>query len=391
MPRRHLALFRESDMANLGCTGIPSPGRIVAPGNWLLLLAGAGATICCGDPNQGGPDALPTAQAGQGDYGGPVWSITYSPDNTYLAATAQTRDVWLRDLATGQSSRIQEGLPDAATSLAFSRDGRVLAVAGGGSQVRLWDVETRSELDPLPIGGEQTRSVTFAPEGAVLAVGRLCDSHGNASIALWDYGHRRPLAVLGGHRGPVSALAYSRDGTLLASGDTAGLVKVWDVSCGRERATLQTRWRCVMAMSFSPDGATLATANASGSSVQLWDPASGTLRGELPTASGVFAVSYSPDGKVLVTAESHGIATLWEVSSVRKLGIVRAGGEPFYSLAFSDDGKTFATGGADGIVRLWDVAQALSHPEHPGLKHRGVRLSPRGAAGPVDCGDDRHR
>jgi WD40 repeat protein len=75
----------------------------------------------------------------------------------------------------------------------------------------------------------------------------------------------------------------------------------------------------------------------------------------------VFAVSYSPDGKVLATAESHGIATLWEVSSVHKLGIVRTGGAPFYSLAFSDDGKTFATGGADGIVRLWDAAQALSH------------------------------
>jgi WD40 repeat protein len=75
----------------------------------------------------------------------------------------------------------------------------------------------------------------------------------------------------------------------------------------------------------------------------------------------VFAVAFSPDGKMLATAESHGIATLWEVGSVRKLGIVHAGGEPFYSLAFSDDGKTFATGGADGIVRLWDVAQALGH------------------------------
>src|SRR5262249_11459182 len=111
--------------------------------------------------------------------------------------------------------------------------------------------------------------------------------------------------------------------------------------------------------SFSPDGVTLATANASGFFVQLWDPASGTPRGELPTPSGVFAVSFSPDGKVLVTAESHGIATLWEVGSGRKLGIVRAGGAPFYSLEFSEDGKTFATGGANGIVRLWDVAQAL--------------------------------
>jgi WD40 repeat protein len=371
MPRRHRALFGESDMANLGCTDRRSPGRIVALGNWLLLLGGAGATICCGDRSQDGhgskgrpgPRDQPPGQIDQDDFGGPVWSVTYSPDNICLAAIAMTRDVWLKDLATGQSFRIQEGLSSTTKSLAFSRDGRVLAVAGGGPEVRLWDVEARTELDPLLIGGEETRSLAFAPDGAVLAVGQLGDRHGDASIALWDYGHRRQRAVLGGHRGAVNALAYSRDGTLLASGDAAGLVKVWDVSRGRgrERATLQTRWRGVMAVSFSPDGATLATANASGFSVQLWDLASGTPRGELPTPSGVFAVACSPDGKVLVTAESHGIATLWEVGSVRKLAVVRAGAEPFYSLAFSEDGKTFATGGADGIVRLWDVAQALSH------------------------------
>ena len=181
-------------MANLGCTVTPSPGRIGALGHWLLLLAGAGATICCVVLNQDRPDGHPPAQVGQDDYGGPVWSIAYSPDNTCLAAIAQTRDVWLRDLATGQSSRIQEGHSGIATSLAFSRDGRVLAVAGGGSDVRLWDVEARAELDPLPIGGEETRSLAFAPEGTMLAVGQLCDKHGDASIALWDYARRRQHA-----------------------------------------------------------------------------------------------------------------------------------------------------------------------------------------------------
>src|SRR5262249_33583717 len=205
--------------------------------------------ICCGNLNQDGPDPQPPAQVGQDDYGGPVWSVTYAPDDTYLAAVARTGDVWLKDLTTGQSSRIQGGLPSTARSLAFSRDGRVLAVVGGGPDVRLWDVETRTERDPLPIGGEETRSLAFAPEGAVLAVGQLCDRHGDASIALWDYGHRRQLVVLAGHRSGVNALAYSRDGTLLASGDAAGLVKVWDVGRGRELATLQTRWRCVTATS----------------------------------------------------------------------------------------------------------------------------------------------
>jgi WD40 repeat protein len=348
-------------MANFGCTDSPAPGRIVALGNWLLLLAGAGAVICCVDLNRAGPEPRdrPPAQIGQDDYGGPVWSIAYCPTGSLLASAVITGEVWLKDLADGHSDRIQDGMTGSARSLAFSHDGRVVAVAGDGPEVRLWDMETRTELDPLPIGGEETRSVTFAPEGAVLAVGQLCDGHGDASIALWDYGQRRQLAVLRGHRAAVNALAYSRDGTLLASGDALGVVKVWDIRRGRERATLQTRWRCVMAMSFSPDGATLATANDSGFSVQLWNPASGTLRGELPTDSGVYAVSYSPDGKVLVTAEPHGIATLWEVASVRKLGIVRTGGESLYSVACSEDGKTFATGGADGIVRLWDVAQAL--------------------------------
>src|SRR5262249_8275179 len=107
-------------MANLGCTDSPSPGRIVALVNGLLLLAAVGAAICCGNLNQDGPDPQPPAQVGQDDYGGPVWSVTYAPDDTYLAAVARTGDVWLKDLTTGQSSRIQGGLPSTARSLAFS-------------------------------------------------------------------------------------------------------------------------------------------------------------------------------------------------------------------------------------------------------------------------------
>jgi hypothetical protein len=181
-------------MANLGRTDSSSPGRIGALGNWLLLLAGVGAMICCGDLNQERPDARPPAQVGQDDYGGPVWSIAYSPDNTCLAATAHTRDVWLRDLATGQSFRIQEGSSGTARSLAFSQDGRVLAVAGGGPEVRLWDERWPLGRATLPASANPIRC------GALYSMAarslRVSTSIRDRAVFPWTQGcGRRPMCA----------------------------------------------------------------------------------------------------------------------------------------------------------------------------------------------------
>jgi WD40 repeat protein len=244
-------------------------------------------------------------------------------------------------------------------TLAFSADGRFLAVAGNEPVVGLWDVASGEASEPLPVIGEhEATRVAFSRDGKHLATGGA-----SGIITLWEWSSRRQLAELDGHVGSIAVLAFSPDGSLLAAAGSAGLVKLWDVPAGAERTTFRAAkpGNDVTALAFSPDGARLATASYLECLVRLWNVADGALHSTLPrTALGIRALAFSPDGTLLALARADGTAVLRGIAEDRELGSVRANERGLQSIAFSGDGRLLATGGTDGYVRLWDVAQALS-------------------------------
>jgi WD40 repeat protein len=351
-------------MSNTGDSG-RRPGRPSGFGGWLFVLAGLAAPVgfvvtTRDDPGaQSAEKDRPVAQTARDDHDWPVWSLAFSPGDTRLASATMSGDVWLKNLANDRLTQVRRGTMGTARSLAFSPDGRSLAVSGVGPVVQLFDAASGEERKPLSAGGKiDVRHVAFSRDGAYFAAG---GSRGTFTV--WDWGSRRRLAVLGGHHAGISALTFSPDGSVIASGDSAGMVKLWDVATGGERATFRADdfGYGITALAFSPDGALLVTGSYLGRAVRLWGPARGETRGALPTTElGPNAVAFSPDGALLAVARGDGIAALWGVKEARELGSVRANAKGLHSVAFTGDGRLLATGGADGCVRLWDVAQALS-------------------------------
>jgi WD40 repeat protein len=362
---------------------IPNPGRSdhglgrgghetrAAPalGGWLplcawLSVAGIGWSMM--PSNETGKalavQEVPFAQIARDDQHAQVWSLAYS-GNTYVASATVTGDVWLKEIATGKSYRVQRGPIGSARSLAFSARSQVLAVAGGGPAVRLWDLERGAELKPLEVEAEMTKRVAFSPDGALLAVAAWGDPSECGTVTVWDWRHRRRLAALGGQRAGVNALAFSPDGSVIVTGNTVGIVKLSDALTGRERLRVKAAevgQGGVGGVAFSPDGTLLATAGSLEHVVRLWDAATGELRATIPgTTFCVNAVTFSPDGKLLALARGDGTAVFWGVEEARVLGQVQARGGSVYSLAFSGDGRVLATGSMDGTLRLWDVPQVL--------------------------------
>jgi WD40 repeat protein len=194
-----------------------------------------------------------------------------SPDGTTLATGSTQVRLW--NARSGEALGSLTGQPCFIESLAFSRDGKLLACTGSQHTVKLWDVAAQKERATLSGHTGLVMAVAFPPDGRTLASAGM-----DRTVRLWDLTTHKERRTLTGHEDPVSSIAFSPDGSLLLSGAGAtrfnpgrrGEVKLWDVASGRCLTDLRGHQDGVSAVAFSPDGKTVATA-ARDRTVRLWD------------------------------------------------------------------------------------------------------------------------
>jgi WD40 repeat protein len=168
-----------------------------------------------------------------------------------------------------------------ATSIAFSPDGKSLALCGWNLDPSIWDVAARRSLFSAKghtagggRSGIRVSCVCFSPDARLLA---SCGDDG--TIRFWDVATGQARGVLEGHAGPVSRVAFHPSGKWLASVggvDSDGTheaehdLRLWDVPACQETAVVKTDARNLRVVCFSPDGKSLVT-NGKGSSLVIFD------------------------------------------------------------------------------------------------------------------------
>jgi WD40 repeat protein len=230
-------------------------------------------------------------------------------------------------------------------------------------------------------------SVAFSPDGTKLATGSL-DRTGR----LWDVATGKPLGDSLQHLDPVRdsykgvtklptdvgwcTVAFSPDGTKLATaGDYSA--RLWDLVRDEPLGDALQHAGTVTALAFSPDGTKLATGSFT---AQLWDVTTGKPIGGVLQAGSVSAVAFSPDGTKLATASFDKTALIWDAATGKPIGVAIQHEGSIHSVAFSPDGTKLATASFDQTARLWDVA--THRPVGHALQHAGpvrtVSFSPDG-------------
>ena len=148
-------------------------------------------------------------------------------------------------------------------NLAFSPDGRLLAVATGIG-LYLYDIPALSEVRFIATD-VAVFGIAFSPDGRLLA-----SASDDKTVRLWDAASGRLVRTLEGHTKSVFSVAFSPDGRLLASG-SPDKVRLWDAASGQLLRTLKGHIGGVSSVAFSPDGRLLASVSYWSTTIQLWD------------------------------------------------------------------------------------------------------------------------
>lgn len=301
---------------------------------------------------------------------GPVRALALRPGGTTLASAGADGTVKLWDGATGRLERTHRPGIGLLHALAWSRDGTHLAVSGEAGVVLC---DAGGAKPPRPLHREPLRAGGVAFGTGMLA---LCLPGGAVELRVVPSG--KLLRRVRGHNGGTTAVAFSPDGALLATGGRDLRIRLWDATTGAERAALRITRVAPTWLAFGPEGSRLLAAGGPLTPSRVYDLDGPRILTDL-TGVGTLdsAGRFSADGAALLLGTILGSVRSFaraDIEQVRQaadksgLGWGQIGGARFvvpgghndtiWGVAADRDGRRIATASHDGTVKLWD-AQSL--------------------------------
>ncbi|MGL4967707.1 MAG: AAA family ATPase [Inquilinus sp.] len=375
------------------------PDQVVFSPDGTKILAGAWAAITWNNMSRLWDVPSQSEIAILRDHTSDTHGGTFSHDGRYIATVSLdgTARLWngnsgkARHVLGSESiglklSSVEAQYRDQEMNCVFSPDDRLLAAISTQGAVRVWDVESGTELSGIRGHRGLVEHVAFSPDGNRLltashdGTARLWDVDGVLTTTLrhkspptfaafsldgmrvvtvdsvahiWDAASGGEIKTLDPGGGPIRHAAFSPDGRLVATASWGGSIVIWSVESGRETLRLAGDSAAVVHVEFSPRGNLLASASIVGTA-RLWNTSTGAEAAVLTANGNLRRVLFSPDGELVMTALTDNTARIWR-SDGTELRILAGHEKRITAAAFSPDGSLAATTSLDGTARIWSI------------------------------------
>jgi WD40 repeat protein len=232
-------------------------------------------------------------------------------------------------------------------TLALVDDGRSIVAGDSAGGIAVYPLGLGKPTRESAVWGSPS-FMAFSPDGSLVATGGR-----DRSVRTWSSDSGTGHDVFQGHEAVVTCGCFSPDGRTLATGGVDKTIRLWETGSTSERATLKGHDAPITSLAYSPDGSRILSA-ATDATVRFWDAASGRPVGAPIAYPGtVSSVAWSVDGRLVATGGENGETRVWEASGSPGTPIAKQDGA-VGAVAFTPDAAIVVSGSDDGTTLVTD-------------------------------------